>query len=108
IKIDKEMLDLAKHIVQTKSGHFDPEKFEDHYEKALREMIKRKAAGKEITSPKRDEPSNVINLMDALKRSVAAEGGEKHAASSAKAPSARRASSAKRARKPAKKARKAG
>ena len=35
IKIDKEMLDLAKHIVQTKSGHFDPEKFEDHYEKAL-------------------------------------------------------------------------
>jgi DNA end-binding protein Ku len=108
IKIDKEMLDLAKHIVQTKSGHFDPEKFEDHYEKALREMIKRKAAGKESTSPKRDEPSNVINLMDALKRSVAAEGGAKHAANSGKAASARRASSARRARKPAKKARKAG
>src|SRR4051794_33368232 len=63
IKIDKEMLDLAKHIVQTKSGHFDPEKFEDHYEKALRDMIKRKVAGKEITAPKPVEHSNVINLM---------------------------------------------
>src|SRR3954469_827905 len=101
IKIDKEMLDLAKHIVQTKSGHFDPEKFEDHYEKALRDMIKRKVAGKEITAPKPVEHSNVINLMDALKRSVAAERGDKHGASSGKAPSARRASSAKRARKPA-------
>src|SRR3954466_10963339 len=73
IKIEKEMLDLAKHIVQTKSGHFDPEKFEDRYETALRDVIKRKAAGKEITAPKPAEPSNVINLMDALKRSVAAE-----------------------------------
>ncbi|MFL5137942.1 MAG: Ku protein [Microvirga sp.] len=108
IKIDKEMLDLAKHIVQTKSGHFDPEKFEDHYEKALRDMIKRKVAGKEITAPKPVEHSNVNNLMDALKRSVAAERGDKHGASSGKAPSARRASSAKRARKPAKKVRKAG
>src|SRR5215208_1623845 len=105
IKIEKEMLDLAKHIVQTKSGHFDPEKFEDHYETALRDVIKRKAAGKEITAPKRAEPSNVINLMDALKRSVAAERGEEHSASGGKA-SARKASSAKRAHKPAKKARK--
>src|SRR5215204_330247 len=107
IKIDKEMLDLAKHIVQTKSGHFDPEKFEDRYETALRDVIKRKAAGKEITAPTRAEPSNVINLMDALKRSVAVERGEKHSASGGKA-SARKASSAKRAHKPAKKARKAG
>ena len=71
-------------------------------------MIKRKVAGKEITAPKPVEHSNVINLMDALKRSVAAERGDKHGASSGKAPSARRASSAKRARKPAKKVRKAG
>ena len=107
IKIEKEMLDLAKHIVQTKAGHFDPEKFEDRYETALRDVIKRKAAGKEITAPKPAEPSNVINLMDALKRSVAVERGEKHSASGGKA-SARKASSAKRAHKPAKKARKAG
>jgi DNA end-binding protein Ku len=42
IKIEKEMLDLAKHIVQTKSARFDPDKFEDHYEKAVREVIKKR------------------------------------------------------------------
>ena len=77
MKIDKEMLDLAKHIVETKSGHFEPEKFEDRYEAALREVIDRKAAGEKITAPKRTEDeSNVISLMDALRRSVAAEGRE--------------------------------
>jgi DNA end-binding protein Ku len=35
VKITKDMLDLAKHIVESKSGHFDPSKFEDHYEAAL-------------------------------------------------------------------------
>jgi DNA end-binding protein Ku len=81
IKIEKEMLDLAKHIVETKSGHFEPEKFEDRYEAALREVIDRKAAGEKITAPKRiEDQSNVISLMDALKRSVAAEGREEHKA----------------------------
>src|SRR5687768_13300973 len=98
IKIEKEMLDLAKHIVQTKSGHFDPDKFEDRYETALRDVIKRKAAGKEITAPKPVEHSNVINLMDALKQSIAAERGEKRPGAG-KAPAARKAGSAKRARK---------
>jgi DNA end-binding protein Ku len=114
IKIDKEMLDLAKHIVQTKSGHFEPEKFEDRYEKALREVIQRKAAGKKIEAPERLQPAtNVINLMDALKKSLASErgGGEKPTA--AQPSKARRAASAKRAprhgaKKSTKKARKAG
>jgi DNA end-binding protein Ku len=107
IEIEKEMLDLAKHIVQTKSGNFDPETFEDRYETALRDVIKRKAAGKEITAPKPVEHSNVINLMDALKQSIAAERGEKQSGSAGKAPAARKAASAKRARKSTRKARKA-
>jgi len=64
------MLDLAKHIVKTKAGHFDPEKFEDHYENALKELLKRKAEGKPIETPRRETSAKVINLMDALRRSV--------------------------------------
>jgi DNA end-binding protein Ku len=75
IKIDKEMLDLARHIVETKRGHFKPEAFEDRYENALKEIIKRKAKGEKIEAPPRERPSNVISLMDALRRSVEAEGG---------------------------------
>jgi DNA end-binding protein Ku len=73
IKIEKEMLDLAKHIVQTKSGRFDPDKFEDHYETAVRELIKKKAAGQKIEPKKPERPTNVINLMDALRQSIAAD-----------------------------------
>jgi DNA end-binding protein Ku len=73
--VTKDMLDLAKHIVQTKSGHFKPEKFEDQYENALKELLKKKQAGEEIRAEKPREPSKVINLMDALRRSVEGDGG---------------------------------
>jgi len=69
-KIPKDMLDLASHIVRTKSGHFHPEQFEDRYESALRDLIRRKQSGKPIERPERPEPAKVINLMDALRRSV--------------------------------------
>jgi DNA end-binding protein Ku len=72
-KIPKDMRELAAHIVQTKAGHFEPEKFEDQYESALKELIRRKQAGKPIEAPERREPAKVINLMDALRKSVAAE-----------------------------------
>jgi len=72
-KIPKDMRELAAHIVQTKAGHFEPEKFEDQYEGALKELIRRKQAGKPIEAPERREPAKVINLMDALRKSVAAE-----------------------------------
>ena len=72
-KIPKDMLELATHIVETKSGHFNPEKFEDHYENALKELLKKKRAGEKIEAPKEREPAKVINLMDALRRSVSAE-----------------------------------
>ena len=71
VKITKDMLDLAKHIVEQKSADFEPEKFEDRYEDALVELINRKRNGIKIApkaAPKSD--GNVINLMDALKRSL--------------------------------------
>lgn len=71
IKVTKEMLDLANHIVAKKSAPFEPENFADHYETALIDLINRKRTGQLIpakTVPKRGD--NVINLMDALKRSL--------------------------------------
>jgi DNA end-binding protein Ku len=70
VKITKDMLDLAKHIVEQKSGHFDPEKFEDHYESALKELLAKKQQGLPITAPAKSAPSNVVNLMDALRQSI--------------------------------------
>jgi DNA end-binding protein Ku len=72
-KIDKEMLDLATHIVVTKAGHFVPEKFEDRYERAIKELIEKKQRGETIEKPKERAPAKVINLMEALRRSVIAE-----------------------------------
>jgi len=71
VKLTKDMMDLAKHIVETKTGHFEPEKFKDHYETALKELVEKKMKGIKIEAPReRDEPTKVINLMDALRRSV--------------------------------------
>jgi DNA end-binding protein Ku len=62
------MLDLAKHIVNQKASRFEPEKFEDHYETADRAHQKR--AGKPITPKERPTAGNVVDLMEALRRSV--------------------------------------
>lgn len=70
-QIPKEMLSLASHILHTKSGHFDPSEFKDRYETELRKLVKRKAAGKPIEVPERAEPpTNVVDLMEALRKSV--------------------------------------
>jgi hypothetical protein len=68
------MLDLASHIVKAKAGHFDPSKFEDQYDEALNELLKKKQEGKPIERPERPKPTNVVNLMDALTQSVEASG----------------------------------
>ena len=73
IKIGKDMMELAEHIVRTKSGHFDPEKFEDQYEAALREIIEKKSKGLKIEAPRERTSTKVISLMDALRQSVKAE-----------------------------------
>jgi DNA end-binding protein Ku len=51
VKITKDMLDLAKHIVEQKSGHFDPQKFEDHYESALQELLQKRPTDREAGFP---------------------------------------------------------
>ena len=79
-KIPKDMLELASHIVDTKRGEFDPSAFEDRYEDALKQLIRKKQKGEKIEAPKEEKPSNVINLMEALRQSVSAEkkGSERH------------------------------
>jgi DNA end-binding protein Ku len=73
LTLPKEMLDLAAHIVKTKAGHFDPSRFEDRYENALIDLLKKKQAGERI-EPAREMPvPKVVNLMDALRASIDAE-----------------------------------
>src|SRR5437667_185915 len=98
VKITKDMLDLAKHIVEQKSGSFEPEKFDDRYESALVELINRKRSGKLTgAKPAPKSSGNVINLMDALKRSLVG-AGEKKAPAAAKAPPAAKAAKGKKKR----------
>lgn len=72
VKVTREMLELAEHILETKKGDFEPAQFEDHYETALLELLKKKQKG--FKPPRGKEqasvPANVINLMDALRKSV--------------------------------------
>ena len=83
VKLTKDMLDLARHIVEKKSGTFEPELFEDHYETALIDLINKKRSGMPISAKAAPKTGgNVINLMDALKKSIA---NEKDAAPTAKA-----------------------
>ena len=92
VKVSADMLKLAAHILDTKKGKFDPKKFEDRYETALKELIKAKKAGKEPPTLAEPKPSNVVNLMDALKRSAKGE-------TERRAPASRRGGAKAHARK---------
>ncbi len=82
-KISKDMAELASHILDTKAAHFDPAKFKDEYENALKTLVKRKAAGKPVKSAEREErPDNVISLMDALRQSLKGKASAKRSAHS--------------------------
>jgi DNA end-binding protein Ku len=72
LKADEEQLDLAKELIRRKSSPFDPDRFEDHYQAALKELVKAKIEKRPADEPE-DAPrrtGNVVNLMDALKRSL--------------------------------------
>jgi DNA end-binding protein Ku len=108
VKYPKEMKDLAAHIIESKAAHFDPKQFDDRYEEAVTELLKSKQAGKPMKEEPSTQASNVVNLMDALKRSVSA---EKASTANKKAtPAKRPATKSKSTKKPAAKtkARKAG
>jgi DNA end-binding protein Ku len=96
VKITKEMLDLARHIVETKSGHFDPTHFEDHYEAALQDLLQKKKNGLPIAKRTAPSGSNVVDLMSALKASLKTS-GKSEPAKPSKAP--RKAAAAKSKRK---------
>jgi len=104
LRIKGEMLELAEHIIKTKSGKFDPSKFDDRYDAALAELVKAKMEGRKIEAPKRQREEKVVSLLDALRKSAKA-AGSKPAASRAK--SSRAKSSGKRKATPAAERRKA-
>jgi len=95
VKLDKEMIELAQHIIDKKATTFDPSEFDDRYEAALIELIRAKKAGRKAPKARAAaRPSNVVNLFDALKKSLAADNDED-------APAAKAAKAAKASKKKA-------
>ena len=81
IRVTRDMVKLGEHILESMEAHFDPRTFKDEYDIALKKLVRKKAAGRTIEAPPPEEkPSNVINLMDALRRSV--EGDRKNSSRS--------------------------
>ena len=81
LKLPQEMKDLAHVIIERKAGHFKPEEFTDRYEDAVVELIRAKQAGmpaKVTEQPTR--PTNVVSIMDALRKSIAVEAAKSAAA----------------------------
>ena len=104
-KISKDMIDLAVHILDSKASHFDPSKFEDHYENALKKLVESKVSGKPAKATDKEErPDNVISLMDALQQSLK---GGKGSAKSEEPTKAAKSAPAKKAASRARPAKKA-
>ena len=76
VKFDPALVNLASELVERNSAPFNPKRFKDTYADELRKLVEKKAKGQKIEIPKADKsaPSNVVNLMDALKKSL--RGGE--------------------------------
>lgn len=96
-KIEPEMLDLAKHILKTKAGEFDPSKFDDRYEEALADMVRAKIEGRKVIPLKRPEPTKSNDLLEALRLSA----GQKDSAKGKSASKARSTKKAATSREPA-------
>lgn len=70
VKVDKRMVDMAKSIIEKMKGDFDPGFFADRYQDALHELVQAKVKGLPVKERPEPEPTNVVNLFDALKRSL--------------------------------------
>ncbi|MCB4769805.1 Ku protein [Ancylobacter sp. Lp-2] len=79
LRIDKEMLELARHIIASKTGTFDPTAFEDRYEAAVVELVRAKAAGRPVKLSGAKKPAKVVDLMAALRASAGLDGASKRA-----------------------------
>jgi DNA end-binding protein Ku len=87
------MLDLARHIINTKKGRFDPAEFDDRYEAAVAELVRAKMEGRTIRRKPEPRRDNVTNLLDALRESAGKQGAEKRTAAKAGASRGKAASS---------------
>jgi DNA end-binding protein Ku len=98
VKVSKQMVEIAEKIIEQAEGEFEPDEFRDRYEESLRELIRRKEKGEDTTvaAPPPDT-SNVVDLMDALRKSLAAKGKPAPAARATKS----RSTAKKRPRKSA-------
>jgi DNA end-binding protein Ku len=101
-KPNAQMVDIAARIIDQQIGDFDPSKFNDRYEDALRALIKEKEKGHKITKVDEPKEAEVIDLMEALKRSLGQGGGERRkaatrTATARKAPAKKKPTAKKRA-----------
>jgi DNA end-binding protein Ku len=100
-KPDREMVDLAVQLIEKKSGAFKPDKFEDHYASALKALIQDKLKGRKIVAHEQERPKggNIVDLMEALKKSVGASGGKASSSKSASSSSPAKAKSTRGTKK---------
>jgi DNA end-binding protein Ku len=99
-EIDGDMVAIAENIIERRSGAFDPASFRDQYQDALRELVAEKTKGQVVAPREVTEPPKVINLMEALKRSLAREDEQPEKGKQAAAKPSRTASVADRRQKP--------
>ncbi|WP_234187808.1 Ku protein [Shinella sp. NM-101] len=96
IKLKGEMLELAEHIIGTKSGSFDPKAFDDRYDAALAEVVKAKIEGRKIKPVRPKAEGKVVDLMEALRQSAGKDAKPKKSASAKKAAPARKPAASRR------------
>jgi DNA end-binding protein Ku len=101
VKPNPQMVEIAAKIIDQLEGPFDPSMFNDRYEDALRDLIREKEKGHKIAAVKAPKEAEVVDLMEALKRSLGQAGGERRKpaarSGSTKKPAANKAAAKKRA-----------